>query len=372
MYLCTQKETFQTITDQIETFKNTTDMKKNIIALLVLLLACATAMHAALPADGVAGYLYNPQSGKFLSHGVTAVSNSGAKVDSYGVPLEIKNEGSSVSEFSDATYNYIRFQMGDYYGRYLRIVSGGLDCAGTSYHKWAVTEVSEDRLVIRYIYKPSQVAYAMQGYYVGIDENDALVLVDAIDKAAVWQFVDAATQKAIVADAAKRRLTAVAAQVGIVVEDQSALESAVAVMASMDKTSEISNPTMFENTSGWTVTNIQGTAINNGSYRIQNAAGGQSVAMQTVSGLPSGLYKVTVQSFYRASVLARCVTYGDKGYTFSNAYFRANDNEVLIKDWYAISTDNHSKPTSRSQIKDDFDDNAKYTNTVYTYVGDDG
>lgn len=102
----------------------------------------------------------------------------------------------------------------------------------------------------------------------------------------------------------------------------------------MDKTSEISNPTMFENTTGWTVNNIQGTAINNGSYRIQNAAGGQSMTTQTVTGLPAGLYKVTVQSFYRASVLDRCATFGNNGYTFSNAYFKANDNEVLIKDWY--------------------------------------
>ncbi|MCR4808790.1 MAG: hypothetical protein K5896_02905 [Prevotella sp.] len=80
-------------------------MKKIRLALLALIAFCATALNAALPANGVTGYLYNPATGKFLSHGVTSVSNSGAKVDNYGVPVEIKNEGSSVSEFSDATYN---------------------------------------------------------------------------------------------------------------------------------------------------------------------------------------------------------------------------------------------------------------------------
>ena len=95
------------------------------------------AAFAALPATGDTGYLYNAATGKFLSHGVTSVSNSGALVDDYGVPVEVKNEGNA-SEFSG--YTYLRLQMGDYYGRYLRIVSGGLDCAGSSYHKWAAIE----------------------------------------------------------------------------------------------------------------------------------------------------------------------------------------------------------------------------------------
>ncbi|MCR4808791.1 MAG: tyrosine-protein phosphatase [Prevotella sp.] len=261
--------------------------------------------------------------------------------------------------------------MADYYGRYLRVVANGLDCAGTSYHKWAVTEVSGG-IVLRCIYNPSQIGYATQGYYVAINADGGLVLVEGLANAAVWQFVDAATQKSIVANAANARLAAIATSAGLTATNQSELETAIASMTSMDKTSEISNPTMFENTTGWTVNNIQGTAINNGSYRIQNAAGGQSMTTQTVTGLPAGLYKVTVQSFYRASVLDRCATFGNNGYTFSNAYFKANDNEVLIKDWYEISTDNHSKPTSRSQISDDYDENPKYTNTVYTYVGSDG
>lgn len=166
---------------------------KNILLLAFTAFFC-TAMNAALPADGASGYLYNAATGKFFSHGVTSVSNSGAKVDNYGIPVEIKNEGSSVGEFSDATYNYIRFQMADYYGRYLRVVADGLDCAGTSYHKWAVTEV-QDGIVLRCIYKPTQIGYATQGYYVAIDANDGLVLVDGLENAAVWQFVDATTQK---------------------------------------------------------------------------------------------------------------------------------------------------------------------------------
>ena len=327
---------------------------------------------AAMPATGQTGYFYNAATGKFMSHGVTTVSNSGAKVDLYGVPIEIKNEGSSVSEFSDATYNYLRLQWCDYYGRYLKIGSTGLTCDGTSYHKWAVTEVADGQFVLRCIYTTSQVGGAVQGHYVAIDENDALVLVEGKDNAAVWQFVDAARQQEIVTEAAAKRLTDVASKAGLTATDVNSLETSLSSMASMDKTSAITNPTMYENTSGWTIDNIQGTAISNGSYQIQNAAGGQSMTTQIVTGLASGIYKVQVQSFYRASSLARCTTFGDAGYVFSNAYFRANDNEVLIRDWYAISFENHTKPNSRGHIKDEFNEGEKYTNTVYTYVGDDG
>ncbi len=345
--------------------------KLKLLILSLVAVFCTGTAFATIPANGTSGYFYNPATGKFMSHGVTSLSSSGAKVDNYGVIIDVTNEG-SVSEFSDATYNYIRFQMGDYHGRYLKINSNGLSCDGASYHKWAVREVSDGNFVIRCIYKSSQVAYATQEYYVAINLDDELVLVDGLENAAVWQFVDAATQKSIVASAADTRASLIGASAGLAVSSLSDLETAVSSMNALDKTDAITNPTMYSNTDGWTVTNVQGTAISNGSYQIQNAAGGQSTCKQTVTGLPAGLYKVTVQSFYRASVLSRCVTYGDAGYTFSNAYFKANDNEVLIKDWYEISTDNHSKPTSRGQISADFNNDAKYTNTVYTYVGDDG
>lgn len=345
---------------------------KDYILMLALGWLSVLGAQATIPATGQTGYFYNAATGKFMSHGVTPVSNSGAKVDLYGVPIEIKNEGSSVGEFSDATYNYLRLQWCDYYGRYLKVGSTGLTCDGTSYHKWAVRETADGQFVLRCIYTPSQVGGAVQGHYVAIDENDCLVLVDGLDNAAVWQFVDAAEQQTIVAAAAKARLTDIASKAGLTATDVSTLEASLASMASMDKTSAITNPTMYENTSGWTVDNIQGTAISNGSYQIQNAAGGQSMTTQTVTGLASGIYKVQVQSFYRASSLARCTTFGDDGYVFSNAYFKANDNEVLIRDWYAISFENHTKPNSRGHIKDEFNEGEKYTNTVYTYVGDDG
>jgi protein tyrosine/serine phosphatase len=281
----------------------------------------------------------------------------------------IKNEGNS-SEFPDATY--LRFQMGDYFGRFLKVSANGLDCNGSGYHKWAVTEVTNGNMVLKCIYQPSQVAYATQGYYVAIDKNGELVLVDSLQNAAVWQFVDAATQKSIVAAAAKTRLAAIASKAGITVTNDGDMENAIAAMSTMDMTGKVDNPTMFENMSGWTVNKIQGADFNNGEYRIQVASGVQSMVTQTVTGLPAGLYTVSIQAFYRASAQDSCVVYGTAGYTFSNAYFMANDNEVLIKDWYSISTDNHTKPTSRSHIKDGFDDDPKYTNTVCTYVGDDG
>ena len=341
-------------------------------SLVLFLVLVPLATMAALPTTGNIGYLYNAATGKFLSHGVTTVSNSGAKVDDYGVPVEIKDAGNTATEFPGEGYTYMRLQMCDYYkDRFLRVVASGLDCAGTSYHKWAAKE-TENGILLRCIYTASQVAYATQGYYIAIDENGGLVLVDGEENAALWQWKSASEQIAIVDAAENARIAAIGAKGGLTVSSIAQLETELSALSSTDKTSSITNPTMYENTTGWTVNNIQGTAISNGAYRIQNAAGTQANVSQQVTGLAPGFYKVDVQAFYRASVLARCVTFGEGGYRFSNAYVEANDNKVLIKDWYAISTDNHSKPTSRSQIQDEFDEGSKYTHTLYTWVGDDG
>lgn len=337
-------------------------------SLVLFLVLVPLATMAALPATGDIGYLYNAATGKFLSHGVTTVSNSGAKVDDYGVPVEIRNEGSA-SEFSG--YTYLRLQMCDYYGRYLRVVASGLDCAGTSYHKWAAKE-TENGILLRCIYKPSQVAYATQGYFLAIDEDGKLVLVDGEENAALWQWKSASEQIAIVDAAENARIAAIGAKGGLTVSSIAQLETELSAMSSTDKTSSITNPTMFTNTTGWTVNNIQGVDINNGSYRIQNGSPTQATVSQQVTGLPSGFYKVEVQAFYRATILDSCKIFGDEGFRYSNAFVKANNNKVLIKDWYAIATDNYTKPTSRSQIKDEFDEGDKYTHTLYTWVDDAG
>ena len=337
-----------------------------IVALLCTLLSAD--IYAALPSTGATGYLYNAATGKFLSHGVTPAYLSGAKVDDYGVPIEIKNEGNA-SEFSG--YTYLRLQMCDYYGHYLRVASNGLDCTGTTYHKWAAIETSEG-ILLRCIYQPSQVAYAKQGYFLSIDDDGALVLREGEDNAAVWQWKSASEQIALVDAAEDTRIASIGAQAGLEVQGKDDMEAAVTGMTAVDKTSAITNPTMYESTTGWTVENIQGTAINNGSYEIQNAAATQASVSQRITGLAAGLYEVKVQAFYRASVLERCVTMGDAGFRFSNAYIAAGSNKTLIKDWYAISTDSHSKPVSRGNIKDEFNDAVKYTHTIYTYVNDDG
>ena len=337
-------------------------------SLVLFLVLVPLATMAALPVTGDIGYLYNAATGKFLSHGVTTVSNSGAKVDDYGVPVEVKNEGNA-SEFSG--YTYLRLQMCDYYGRYLRVVASGLDCAGTSYHKWAAKE-TENGILLRCIYKPSQVAYATQGYFLAIDEDGKLVLVDGEENAALWQWKSASEQIAIVDAAENARIAAIGAKGGLTVASAAELKAALASMSSADKTSSITNPTMFTNTTGWTVNNIQGVDINNGSYRIQNGSPTQATVSQQVTGLPSGFYKVEVQAFYRATKLDSCKIFGDEGFRYSNAFVKANNNKVLIKDWYAIATDNYTKPTSRSQIKDEFDEGDKYTHTLYTWVDDAG
>ena len=247
---------------------------------LVLFLVMLPVMaFAALPATGDIGYLYNAATGKFLSHGVTTVSNSGAKVDDYGVPVEIKDAGTTATEFPGEGYTYMRLQMCDYYGRYLRVVASGLDCAGTSYHKWAAKE-TENGILLRCIYKPSQVAYATQGYFLAIDEDGKLVLVDGEENAALWQWKSASEQIAIVDDAEAARAAAIGAKGGLTVSSIAQLETELSAMSSTDKTSSITNPTMFTNTTGWTVNNI--------SYPSYSESAGDGLAFRFLQGGSAG------------------------------------------------------------------------------------
>ena len=346
-------------------------MKKIKLTLVALLATLGMGVaYADLPASGAQGYFYDSVTGKFLSYGVSALaqSNDGAVVDFYGRPFTVTYKSNSQTTFSDGVTipSQAYVQRIDRTGNYLLCNGTGVVCVGSNYKAVGMYEV-DGKLVLRAVYDQG---YAKKGWFFAINANDEICLVEGVENATKWEFVDGARQQEIVAAAAQARLVTEAAKAGLTVTSLTELETTVAGMNSKDLTDKISNPTMYSNIEGWNVNKLQGVDITNGSYTIQNASPTQSFTTQTVTGLPSGIYKVTVQAFYRPAQMSICVDMGSKGIRQTNAYFKANDNQTLIKDWYDIRTADDA-PNSRGNFKNEFN-TEKYTNTVYAYVGSDG
>ncbi len=130
-----------------------------------------------------------------------------------------------------------------------------------------------------------------------------------------------------------------------------------------DVTSNIA--TSVINKDEWTV---QADAPNdyNGCECFQRAG----ALKRTVTGLPSGIYKISLNGFERSNGFEACNTFGESGIEISTAFLKANTEEVAFKSWYSDKTDT-SNPNSVSEAKTKFND-GKYQNDIYCYVGSDG
>ena len=130
-----------------------------------------------------------------------------------------------------------------------------------------------------------------------------------------------------------------------------------------DVTASVATSTITQ--SEWTVT---GTTPNDWSgceaYQLSG------FITRTVTGLPAGIYKVSLNGFERYSSYETCNTSGESGIEIATSFLRANSSSVPLKSWYSDRTDT-SNPNSVTQALAKFSAGS-YANDVYCYVGDDG
>ena len=117
--------------------------------------------------------------------------------------------------------------------------------------------------------------------------------------------------------------------------------------------------------SEWTVT---GTTP--GNWAGCESYQGSGFITRTVTGLPAGIYKVSLNGFERYSSFATCNTSGESGIEIATSFLRANSSSVPLKSWYSDRTDT-SNPNSVADALAKFSAGS-YANEVYCYVGDDG
>ncbi|MBO4906062.1 MAG: hypothetical protein J5486_03365 [Bacteroidaceae bacterium] len=353
-------------------------MKKSITLVIVVLLSVMGVKAAQTPsADGIY-YLYNTDTGKFLSHSdfsnhANLKYNGGGQacVDNYGVPIKW------IASDTDGAY-YI--QMYDHkegnWASGATVYIGGdnwlsawIQAGNASRRTFTLSEVSAENKTYRL-----ECSIGSSNYlYVFSNETNEKYRVagnGSSDKWTTWQFLSKAERDAIVGAYPAQNKTHVITSSGISATAET-FESTITGSGwhTADKTSSIGTATFSSDYGDWTWYGARSEKNQPKVYsyncEVWKATGYFS---QTVADLPKGIYKVTVQGFERAGEDADCNTFAAEGYGNVSSYMEANGECVQFAAWY---NDGTNKASSQADATTKFNA-GHYKNEVYTYVGDDG
>ncbi len=321
------------------------------LATIVSLLCSITANAYDFGVDDVPNgeyYLYNVAEKKFLSRG--EYWGTCATVDRYGVPFVWTAEEYSL-KFLDS--NECLFE-GDDNDLYTDNASTGFAFEEAEGGYLLKSQKSNRYLTI------VDKAYTHQ--IVSLTDNNAL--------ATLWQPMTKAEHDAIVAGYVEENYTNVIAAAGLSATAGDFIDY-LATLSAEDKTSAIGTSRFAGNAGEWKFTEIRHQdwhpAYGTDFCEMWQATGYHT---QTITDLPEGIYKVTMQGFERAGGWATCNTLGEKGYEITTATLSANGEEVNLKSWYSDKT-GENNPNNTGEAVAKFGE-GKYMNELYTYVGADG
>ena len=147
--------------------------------------------------------------------------------------------------------------------------------------------------------------------------------------------------------------------------------SYLATLNAVDMTSAIGTARFAGNAGSWNFTEVRHQdwqpAYGTDFCEMWQATGHYA---QTITDLPEGIYKVTMQGFERSGGVAQCFALGERGYEITTATLGANGEEINLKSWYS-DRGGESDPNSTAAAVNAFN-SGKYMNEIYTYVGEDG
>lgn len=322
-------------------------MRKGLLMIAVFLFGFA--VKGVAQADGEY-YLYNAESECFLSHGDSWGTR--AVVDKYGSPvLWTSTEGSL--KFLDN--NLCLFETGDNF----------------FFTDNASTGFSFEETTDGYYLKSTQSgSYAMLAEGIASKLQQILLPTTEQASAAVWQLMTKDERDELVAGYVNENYANVAKAAGLNVTAEDFLK-VLATAATTDMTSSIGTARFAGSVGDWTYTEVRHQdkqpAYGTDFCELWQATGSYT---QVVTGLPEGIYKVTMNGFERAASNADCVTLGELGYEISTSALIANGEQVALKSWYSGQTGGNN-PNSTGEAIAKFNE-GKYLNEVYTYVGVDG
>lgn len=321
------------------------------------------AWAAQIPTADTFYYLYNPTTGLFLSRGSSY--STAASADEFGLPIKLEaNSDAYRIQYIDDTSHYV----GSAYWSYT-------DQAEANWQSYTLSEQD----AIEHTYKLICTTHGASNLTLYINASNAVGnpslakqvasngnTTDCAEGWDVWQFLTQAEHDAIVSAYTASNEADIASSASITL-GTSSLEDIIldeSVYAAKDLSSSISS----------LLTSGNYSKINEGGNAKEQTAGGIEVYegagtfTQTITGLTNGIYKVTVNGFFRDGSNANCYNYKQSGWTVSNAYLEANGNKAMLADWASGATDN-STPNSPAAAQTLFGQ-GKYLTTVYAYVSD--
>jgi len=313
------------------------------------LAACAAMVGLSVnaqvePENGGVYYLYNTETGKFLtrgnSYGTQAVTND------FGHPWQV-----TVADGNYTLRMYDIVAAGSTSG----LGSNGYSDNGTPIAFTPTGDATTGYTLVNgtnYLCSP-----ATYGASIFATETGNTT----------WQFLNAEQYAAILASKTSTQEAAVATSASVDISGT----SLAAVVTNTDNWRSSTIATYTPNKTDWTVTSISNRTgnVNAGTYGVEIYQGAGTLS-RTLTGLAQGIYKVSVKAMYRSASNAACYTVGQAGYTNSSAYFSANGNMVQVKDWYS-GCESNASPNSTSAFVT-LANAGKYLSEVYCYVGSDG
>ena len=302
---------------------------------------------ANLPVAEGTYYVYNPLTQKFLSRG--NAYGTAAVVDDYGVAVNV-----TVTDLTTASYKLSSFDNGAAYGfdAWMYADAGGNNVRTYNINKVeggvTLTNTTNNQLVYVYLNDGAD-KFRVAGNAIKDDNYTD-------DAQAVWQLLTKAERDEIVAAHEAAQKTAAFA--------------AADVLGNAELTFDEATTLTFATGHTWTQTVVRSEknqpATNDNGTEMWQATGNYT---QTIKNVPTGLYKISIQAFYRNGGADECVARYNTGYNTVLAYLEANGNKVQVKSWAADKGEG-TNPNSMGEAKAKFDE-GKYLSEVYTFVGED-
>ena len=142
-------------------------------------------------------------------------------------------------------------------------------------------------------------------------------------------------------------------------------------MIPVDMTDMIGTATFSGSAGDWTFSQVRKQdgqpAYGENFCEAWNATGSWT---QTITDLPQGIYKVTVNGFERRTNNQKSYSLGEQGYNLVSSNMVANGEQVRFASWFDAAESNFD-PNNTGQAVAKFED-GQYQNELYTYVGSDG
>lgn len=280
-------------------------------------------------------YLYDETSKKFMSRGATWGTR--AVVDNYGLAIELV--------LADGAYKLKTVDGQAFYGD-----DGDMytDCTGNRERSFFIAQEGEGYTFTNT--STSNPVFVTEEGFINNGEGTATV----------WKLLSQSERDDIVEERVEAEMLAATEKAGIPFDTP---ESRISYDEPVSLT--------FKTGSAWTFTpeERRGASVATNDFGSE-VFQGSGTFNQKVEGLEKGLYKVTVQAFYRDGANEAVAANYDKGYNLSLAYLDANGSTAQVLSWGEDRTSD-TEPNGMETAAACFAD-GKYINETYAFVGDDG